>query len=315
MADPWKECRHVIARHSKSFDLASRLFPRERRDEVSALYAWCRSCDDAVDLAPVEGRSAALEALRNRVRAVYDGVPQQDPVLACFQLVVQRRRIPVDYPLELLDGMAMDLASIHYATLDELLVYAWRVAGTVGLMMCHVMGVAEGRAAPHAAHLGIGMQLTNMCRDVVEDWERGRVYVPAELLSADLARWIAEHLEAPERPPLPESARGELAGAARRLLALADRYYASADRGLQYLEPHSALAVRTARLVYAEIGVRIEARGGDVMRGRAVVPTLRKLRLAARALRHFAAERRRWNPTPLVAPESVLRGADAVRLS
>ncbi len=315
MDERWAECRRVIAHHSKSFDLASRLFPRGRRDEVAALYGWCRLCDDAVDLAPRDGHAEALEGLRESLRGIYAGAPQEDPVRHCFQEVVRRRRIPIEYPEELLAGMAMDVEHAGYDTLEELLVYCWRVAGTVGLMMSHVMGVSEDRAAAHAAHLGIGMQLTNICRDVVEDWQQGRLYLPLELVGPGLSAWLRDALAAPDRPPLPDSARGELAGAARQLLARADAYYASADRGLAYLEPRSALAVRTARLVYAEIGRRIEARGGDVLRGRAVVSSGRKLWLVARALLRFAAERRQWPDRKLIAPAGILGAADAVRLS
>jgi phytoene synthase len=313
--DPWAECRRTIALHSKSFDLASKLLPAERRDEVAALYAFCRICDDAIDLAPEGHPRAALDRLREALRSVYAEEVQNDAVLHCFQTVAARRQIPIQYPLELLGGMAMDVENACYETIDDVLVYCWRVAGAVGLMMCHVMGVADGRAAPHAAHLGIAMQLTNICRDVAEDWQRGRLYVPAELLSPSLRAWLRESRLAPERPPLPESSRAELASAVRILLARAERYYASADAGMAYLEPRSALAVRTARYVYAEIGRRIEARGCDVLQGRAVVPTRRKLRLAARALRVFASERRIWAATELVAPKSVLQCTDAVRLS
>jgi phytoene synthase len=305
----------VIAHHSKSFNLASKLFPRARRDEVAALYGWCRACDDAIDLAPASAHAAALEGLRAQLRGIYAGAEQADPVLHCFQEVVRRRRIPVEYPLELLEGMAMDVEIATYESVDDLLVYCWRVAGAVGLMMCHVMGVSEGRAVPHAAHLGIALQLTNVCRDVVEDWERGRVYVPAELLSPALGKWLKEHAGASPRPPLPDPARGELAYAARELLALADRYYASADAGLRFLEPRSALAVRTARLVYSDIGRVIEARGFDVLQGRAVVPGRRKLRLASRALRRFVRDRREWSADELVAPQEILACADAVRLA
>lgn len=315
MTDRWAECRRVIAHHSKSFNLASKLFPKARRDEVAALYGWCRACDDAIDLVPPSEQGQALDRLRRQLAGIYDGEPQHDPVLHCFQEVVGRRRIPVAYPLELLEGMAMDVEIATYESVDDLLVYCWRVAGAVGLMMCHVMGVSESRAGPHAAHLGIAMQLTNVCRDVVEDWERGRVYLPAELLSPALGKWLEEHARAPERPPLPDDARAELAHAARLLLGLADRYYASADAGMACLEPRSALAVRTARLVYAEIGRRIEARGYDVLQGRAVVPGRRKLRLASRAVRRFAADRRRWPTTELIAPDGVLGCAEAVRLA
>lgn len=308
--DAWAECRRVIAEHSKSFHLASRLFPRGRREEASAVYAWCRGCDDAIDLAPRDEHAAALAGLRERLRSVYAGEPQPEAVLRCFQEVVFRRRIPIEYPLELLEGMAMDVEIASYDTVDDLLLYCWRVAGVVGMMMCHVMGVSDERAAPHAAHLGVAMQLTNISRDVLEDWARGRVYVPADWLSADLARQLREGLGG----PLPDKAGPELATATRRLLALADRYYVSADAGMAYLEPRSALAVRTARLVYAEIGAEIERRGFDVLLGRAVVSRRRKLRLAVRAGRRFLADRRRWPAGELAAPARILGAAEAVRL-
>jgi phytoene synthase len=315
VVDRWRECRRVIRHHSKSFDLASRLFPSARRDEVAALYGWCRTCDDAIDLAPPSAHRSAVEDLRTQLREVYAGASQDDPVLHCFQEVVKRRCIPIEYPAELLGGMAMDVENASYETIDDVLTYCWRVAGTVGLMMCHVMGVSDGRAAPHAAHLGIAMQITNICRDVVEDWERGRVYLPAEFLSPEFGKWLKEHALADERPPLPEAARTELASATGQLLAWAERYYASAEAGMRYLAPRSALAVRSARLVYAEIGRRIEARGCDVMLGRAVVPTRRKLQLVSHALRRFAADRRTWPATELIAPEGILQCADAVRLA
>lgn len=314
MADRWLEARRAIARHSKSFDLASRLFPAERRNEVAALYGWCRACDDAIDLRPKATHAETVGALHRQLDEIYRGVPQSDPILACFQEVVERRRIPIDYPLELLRGMAMDVEGATYDTLDELLVYCWRVAGTVGLMMCHVMGVSDDEAPPHAAHLGIAMQLTNIARDVGEDWRRGRVYLPAELMDAELAGWLRANTREADAPPLPERTWAELAGARRRLLREADRYYASADAGMRYLEPRSALAVRTARLVYAEIGRQIEAQGADALQQRAVVPRRRKLRLAAGALRRFVSEASARSVRQPLPPSITLRGADAVRL-
>jgi phytoene synthase len=314
VSDAWRDCRRVLARHSRSFHLASCLFPRARRDEVAAVYAWCRACDDAIDLAPPSGQSAALESLRRNLGSVYAGEPQADAVASCFQEVVRRRSIPIEYPLELLEGMSMDVGFVRYARERELLVYCWRVAGVVGLMMCHVMGVSDPSAAPHAAHLGIAMQLTNICRDVLEDLERGRVYLPSEWLSAEVARELALGAQA-RSGSLPAKARRELTIAARRMLALADRYYASADVGLTHLEPRSALAVRTARLVYAEIGREIERRGFDVLAGRAVVPTRTKLRLMGRALGRFASERRAWVERPLAAPAALLGCDEAVRLA
>ncbi|HEY3592530.1 MAG TPA: squalene/phytoene synthase family protein, partial [Polyangiaceae bacterium] len=156
---------------------------------------------------------------------------------------------------------------------------AHRVAGVVGLMMCHVLGARGPSALRHAAHLGIAMQLTNICRDVVEDWERGRMYLPDDILSETGAPKLAAHLGG----PLERSHGPALAGALRKLLALADQYYCSGDAGLPALPSRAAFAVRAARLVYADIGRNLARRDFDVFAGRAVVSQTRKLTLVARA--------------------------------
>lgn len=276
-------CRAEIARGSKSFALAARLLPGAMRDHATALYTWCRRADDAVDgVAPSE-RPGALARLRADLERVYRRAvrAEEDLALAAFQEVVHARAIPRAYPEALLDGMAMDVTpaggAVAYVTVGELLVYCHRVAGVVGLMMSHVMGVRDAAALRHAAHLGIAMQLTNVCRDVDEDAGLGRRYLPAELV-----------VDAGVR------------GALRELLAVADRFYRSGDAGLAALPWRAAVAVRTARLVYADIGRVIAARGHDPHAGRAVVSTPRKLWLAARAAVTTARGR-----GPVLAPESL----------
>ncbi len=309
-AADFRACRRVIATHSRSFSLASRLFPGERRDEVAAVYAWCRRCDDRIDLSPPERHAEELAALRAELRSVYAGEPQPDAVGRCFQAVTRRHRIPEPYPAELLEGMAMDALGHRYESLEELLLYCHRVAGCVGLLLCHVMGVSRPDAVRHAAHLGIAMQLTNVCRDVLEDAGRGRAYVPEELVGAELAEALRGGLaRAPDA-----AQRATLAGAVRTLLTLAERFYASGDTGLAFLEPRSALAVRTARLVYAEIGRVIESRDCDVLRGRAVVSGPRKLVLLGRALAAFAVAGRRGPRLRVAAPDRLLQPAEAVTL-
>jgi phytoene synthase len=269
------------------------------RDDAAAAYAWCRRADDAIDERPPAERPAALARLRAEVDDAYAGRPLADPTAAAFAEVVRRRAVPRRYPEELLAGMEMDVAGRRYATLDELLLYCWRVAGVVGLIMCHVMGLRRAAALRQAAHLGIAMQLTNICRDVAEDWRDGRLYVPGELLGVDLAPGGA----------LPPSAA--FAPAIAALLAEARRYYRSGEGGLSALSFRCGLAVRTARHVYAAIGGRIAARRFDVRAGRAVVSTGRKLVLLGWSLvRALAAPALgRFRPAPLPAlrfPDDVL---------
>ncbi|MET0595962.1 MAG: phytoene/squalene synthase family protein, partial [Polyangiaceae bacterium] len=201
-------------------------------------------------------------------------------ILAAFQDVVRRRNIPREYPEELLAGMEMDADGTVYGSYATLLSYCYRVAGTVGLMMSHVMGVRHAGALRHAAHLGMAMQLTNICRDVGEDWGRGRLYLPRDLLAAagapDLRSYLGE--------PLPTSARASIAAVTRELLRRAESLYQSGDLGIPYLSFRSAIAVRTARLVYADIGRVILAQKADPFAPRAFVGKGRKLMLALRAL-------------------------------
>jgi 15-cis-phytoene synthase len=281
--------RAVIAHHSKSFALASKLLPVGSRDDAAVLYAWCRRADDEVDLNAIIDPAELLARLADELDVAYDGTAQ-DPLLAAFGHVARARAIPSVYPRELLAGMAMDLADRRYATVEDVIVYAYRVAGVVGLMMTHVLGIDDEEAIVPAAHLGIAMQLTNICRDVAEDWQRGRLYIPDELLarhgSANLARELGE--------PLPIAARAALAGAVRDLLALADRYYRSADRGLVALPARAAFAIRSARDIYAAIGDRIAHAEHDVTAGRAIVPKSHKLaRVALAAVRTLASTPRR----------------------
>jgi 15-cis-phytoene synthase len=269
----------VLAHHSKSFALAGRLFPPGPREDAAAVYAWCRECDDAVDLERPELQAGALARLSGRLDGLYRGEPAEGAVEAAFLEVLQERAIPPCYPADLLVGLGMDVELRRYETMDDLLLYCYRVAGTVGLMMCHVMGVADPRALRHAAHLGMAMQLTNIARDVVEDWGRGHIYLPDELLGSA----IAEDLWSRRAEPLPRERGPEIARAVARLLTHAGALYRSGDAGMRWLSWRCALAVRTARHVYAAIGGVIAARNHDVWAGRAIVPRAVKLVSVARA--------------------------------
>ncbi len=275
-----EQCRDSIERHSKSFALASRLLPDHARDPARAVYAWCRRADDAVDvLAGNEGVVPVVRRLEDELDSIYAGQEQRDPVLSAFQEVVWRCQVPKEYPVELLRGMRMDAEGHRYRGTEDLLLYGYRVASTVGLMMCHVLGVRSRDALKHAAHLGIAMQITNICRDVLEDWGRARLYVPHDLLTEVGAGDLPPHLGS----PFPMQLRGRVGEAVRRLLMFADEYYDSGARGLRYLDFRSALSVRTAMLVYSDIGRVVARRGHDVTEGRAVVSKTRKVFLLCRA--------------------------------
>ena len=299
-------CRESLRRNSRSFSWASLLLPAAARDPVAVIYAWCRRCDDAIDDVHAGEQAEALERLAAEVDAIYAGEPMRDVVLTAFQVVVQRHRIPRVYVDELLLGFSMDLGVVRYATREELLLYCYRVAGVVGLMLCHVIGLGDQTLLGRAAHLGMAMQLTNICRDVAEDWGRGRRYVPSELLPAG-----SPEPGGPE--PFPPGLAPAYVEPLRHLLAIADRYYTSADAGIVALGFRSALAVRMARRVYAAIGSVIGKRNHDVASGRAVVSGAAKLGIMLRAIAATIAElpRRLATRSRLAPPRKIVRFEDA----
>ncbi len=293
------QCRWMIRKGSKSFSLAARLFDAEIRDAAFFLYGWCRYCDDQVDEA---GKTENQEELSQRVKTLkastasaFSFEQQQEPVFVALQYIAHCYGIPAHYALELIEGMAMDVRGTRYATLKELLLYCYRVAGTVGLMMSHVMGLRDERALKYAADLGIAMQLTNIARDITEDAARGRVYLPLS--------WLSEARIAPEAIASAEH-REKLAMLTLRLLREADRYYRSGDAGLWYLSFRSACAVGAARHVYAEIGASLVRKGSRAWDQRSYVTGPLKLWVMTRAvmgvLRSVPGRLwRPWSPAPL----------------
>lgn len=253
----------VLAQHGRSFSLASTFLPREARGDAAVLYAFCRLADDLVDEAPdpVQARLGV-----GRLRAELVGEEPPRPLV----VEVQRILVPVGIQpaLDLLDGVESDLAFEQPADDDALFHYCYQVAGTVGLMMCAVLGVTDEEAWPHAIDLGIGMQLTNICRDVLEDAERERVYLPRSrfpVLPGDVAR------------------EGErVRRVVGELLQIADERYVSGRKGFRFIPLRTRVAIAIASRLYQGIGHRLRRNGCDALAGRTVVPGWEKGLLAMR---------------------------------
>ena len=293
------ECRWMIIKGSKSFSLAARLFDAETRDAAFFLYGWCRYCDDQVDQAGREESRPQLEqrlsALSEATRSAFSGAVQEQAVFIAMQHIVQRYSIPAHYALELIEGMAMDVRGTRYRTFADLSLYCYRVAGTVGLMMSHVMGLRDEQALKHAADLGTAMQLTNIARDIIEDAEMGRIYLPLT--------WLKEADIAPEEIALQKN-RQKLALVTQRLLRQAQLYYRSGDAGLWHLSFRSACAVAAARHVYAEIGSLLLRKGSSAWDQRTYVTGSRKICVIVRGLLHVIASipsrmMRPWSAAPI----------------
>ncbi len=297
--------RTSIRQGSKSFAAAARLFSPSIRHDAYMLYAWCRHCDDQIDGqvlgrgdVGLEARFAAVKLLEleEKTRRALAGQTLEDregedQAFSAFQRVALRHTIPSWQPLELLEGFRMDVEGRSYQTLDDVLLYAYRVAGVVGEMMARVMGATETDVLRRAADLGLALQLTNIARDVLEDARGGRVYLPAEWLRP-LGGTPAEVVDPTNRDLVFQ--------ATTRLIAAAEPYYQSARWGLSALGFRSAWAVAAAAGVYRQIGRRVMRAGPDGLERRAATNRADK---AVQVLAGGAAAARavtldRWRPAP-----------------
>lgn len=300
-----RACRALIQRHSRSFYVSSLLLPKQKRQQAWALYAFCRHADDTVDgendgqgtvAADAESSPQVLlsrvQSLRTRLRAVYENDrrvldDEERSVERAFAAVVAHTGLPRGVPEHLLAGMEMDARGQQYGSWDDLLLYCFNVASTVGLMMTYVLGHRMQGSMPgtrgeasrtaevylRACDLGVAMQLTNIARDVGEDARRGRVYLPDELLSRHGLRTDVILKLAERGGPAPPALRRAIAD----LLARADQHYAAARQGIPMLQPGGQLAIRAAESIYRGIGERLRKAGCDPLSGRARVSGMGKL--------------------------------------
>ncbi len=242
-----------IREGSKSFALASLFFSKREKICAWLLYSWCRYCDDQIDQA--QDAAVAVTRLRELEAKVHEAYvspsPLPDASFEALRLLFRECGLPLQYPLDLLRGFQMDVEGYQGRSKEELLDYCYCVAGVVGLMMCHVMGVSDEKALGHAVHLGQAMQLTNISRDFDDDWRLGRVYVPGEwLIERDLR--FSDFNE--------PHGRSHWAAFARELLKEADLKYHSGREGLDYLSLRAAWAVGIAAAIYRLIGIKVRSR-------------------------------------------------------
>ncbi len=267
-------CKAILRKGSRSFSFASWLLPRRVRQDVVALYAFCRVADDEIDLGSSPALAAA--ALRQRIDALASGRPRDYAVDRALAQVVHKHRIPVMLLHALVEGFEWDNSGRVYPDLGALQGYAARVAASVGVMMSLIMGVRDSERLARACDLGVAMQLTNIARDVGEDVRAGRLYLPQSWLddtSFDLDHWRAH----PEPHPV-------IRRAVDRLLAHADRLYARADAGIATLPRDCQTAIYGARLIYAAIGDVVAEHKFDSVTNRAVTSSSQKFRLTWQAL-------------------------------
>jgi 15-cis-phytoene synthase len=275
LEESYAVCRQLSRRHGTTYYVSTYALPRVKRHHVWALYGFCRRADDIVDdLGPVgnEARGAALSDFGNRLDLAFESGSSDDPVLNA--VVHTARAFDIDRVCfeRFLRSMTMDLTVNRYARWDDLLGYMDGSAAVIGEMMLPILEPRSSAALGPARDLGLAFQLTNFLRDVAEDLDRGRIYLPEE----DLARFGAR----PARRIVDDTWRAVMRFEIGRCRAL----YESADVGIDLLPPASARCVRAARVLYAEILARIEAADYNVFERRARVSGVRKLQVAALAM-------------------------------
>ena len=298
-------CRASLRHGSRSFHAASLLLPRTVRDSATALYAFCRLADDAVDEetgGPSE-RAASVAALAGRLDAAYAGLPFDLAPDRAFATVVARHRIPRTIPNALLEGFAWDAEGRRYETLADLHDYAARVAGTVGVMMAMLMGVREPDALARACDLGIAMQLTNIARDVGEDARAGRLFLPLA--------WLREAGITPDAFLADPRFTPALGRIVLRLLASADFLYERGSRGIGALPLACRPGIDAARRLYADIGQAVARAEGDSVSARARVSSARKLAGIARSLGAAVGSWPQESAAPLAAAAFLVASAAA----
>jgi phytoene synthase len=271
--DDAKALRTLMQGGSKTFFAASLLLPPRVRGPATALYAFCRLADDAID----DGvdKPGAYRDLQRRLDAIYAGRPEPVDADRALLPVVRQYGIPRELLDGLLEGFFWDAEGRRYETLADVQAYGARVAGTVGAMMALIMETRSADALARACELGVAMQLTNIARDVGEDAREGRLYLPLQWLreaGIDAESWL--------RSPVFNEA---IASVIERLLKAADDLYQRSQAGIAALPRDCRPAIRSAQLVYAEIGEEVRRHGFDSISRRAVVSGRRKLVLISRA--------------------------------
>ncbi|MFF9127043.1 phytoene/squalene synthase family protein [Streptomyces sp. NPDC014889] len=313
----YARCRRLNARHGRTYFLATRLLTAERRPAVHALYGFARWADDIVDsLDPAvsaSARSVALDRLREELEAGLREGLSGEPTVRAVADTARRYAIDHRHFTDFMASMRSDLEVTDYATYADLRAYMHGSAAVIGLQMLPVLGTVVPReeAAPHAAALGVAFQLTNFLRDVGEDLDRGRIYLPADLLGShgvdrELLCWSRDSGR-PDR---------RIVAALRAFEDLTRRVYRRAVPGIAMLDPVSRPCIRTAFVLYAGILDAVADAGYSTVQRRAVVARGRRAVVAADGLVRVAAarlaehrgglrlRRERPRPTRLTAPSA-----------
>ena len=274
-------CKSVTKLHAKSFYFAAKFLPQHKRRAVYPIYAFCRHVDDEIDEISEGNEAEAFETVerwKSDLKEVYfPAKPQnckkamngnQEFVLLAWQDLLKTYKIPQNLPLELIQGVLMDTTIKRYETFEELYVYCYRVASTVGLMSSEILGYADEKALEYAEAMGIAMQLTNILRDIKEDAAMNRIYLPQE----DLRRFNVT-----ETQIFANEFDKNFRELMKFQIARAREFYAKGEKGIGLLEKDSRFTVLLASRIYAKILDEIEKQNYDIFTKRAYTTKSQKI--------------------------------------
>lgn len=270
----YEYCRQLTYTHAKTFYFASHFVPKAKRNACYAVYAFCRYVDDLIDVAIEGGDVTPHDAQlivgqwRSAIQNVYNGHTAAHPIVVAWEDTLQQFSIPRNLPEELIEGVLMDTTVSRFNTFEDLRNYCYKVASVVGLMTSEIFRYSSPDALAHAIDLGIAMQLTNIVRDVREDAQRGRIYLPL----TDLEAYNVNVDDV-----LSFRMTEQLRNLIKAYVQKAESYYERADGGIQYLEKDSRLTVTLMSSNYRRILQEIRRADCDVMRGRVRTSFARKV--------------------------------------
>jgi len=268
--------RAVTREYSKSFYFATLLLPRKRQWATFGLYGFCRYADNLIDKS--RGRTPAetlreVDALENEIKIAYRTGDSEHPALGAFIFLAKQYDIPIEYPLDLLKGVAMDLKKSRIQNFSDLYLYAYRVAGVVGIMMTFILGYKSDSAFYYAEKLGIALQLTNILRDILEDKNMNRIYLPKD----EMQRYGVK-----EQDILNERMTPDVKNLIKFQVDRAHSYYEQAREGIRLLQPESRFSIYSAAEIYRGILYKIEKNDYNPFLGRVFVSQYGKMGIILR---------------------------------
>ncbi len=276
----YKYCENITKTHAKSFYFAAKFLPKHKQKAVYPIYAFCRHVDDAVDEAEILSAQKTVEAIENwkaTLSEIYQGAETENQkprandhykIFLAWKDLLTKYKLPQNLPLELMQGVLMDISIKRYETFEDLYVYCYRVASTVGLMSSEILGYTDVKALEYAEALGIAMQLTNILRDIKEDAAMGRIYLPQE----DLRKF-----DVSEQQIFAGGTDENFVEMMKFQITRARDFYQTGEKGIRLLEKDSRFTVLLASRIYSQILDEIERQNYDVFSRRAQINFSRKI--------------------------------------